>query len=25
MRTVETAGGDAGMLRGLLEWFSTRS
>ena len=25
LETVETAGGDAGMLRGLLEWFSTRS
>jgi uroporphyrinogen-III synthase len=25
LRTVETSGGDAGMLRGLLEWFATHS
>lgn len=25
LQTVETAGGDAGMLRGLLEWFATHS
>jgi len=25
LHTVETAGGDAGMLRGLLEWFASHS
>ena len=25
LQTVETSGGDAGMLRGLLEWFATHS